>query len=182
VVREFRGAAGAIGVAATRDGARVVGAIATPCGIGAFSGATASTEGNGADDVTTAPVVLKVLSAAAEWVGEGQAAGSPLATADQSQKEPSRHDENGTGDKSIMDDEPGRGLFGSAAGSPQRLSSTCPPSIRTRLPGGKSEARRRLVVGVKGRGWVRAGNGEPHSLFLPSRGRPALLLRLPGSR
>jgi len=66
VVHEFRVAAGAIGVAATRDGARVVGAIASPCGIGAFSGATASTDGNGADDVKTAQLVFKVLSAAAE--------------------------------------------------------------------------------------------------------------------
>jgi len=66
VVRECRGAAGAIGVAATRDGARVVEAIATPCGIGAFSGATSCKEGNGADDVTAAQVVFKVFSAAAE--------------------------------------------------------------------------------------------------------------------
>jgi len=54
VVGEFLGAAGAIGVAATRDGAHVVGVIATPCRIGALSGATASTKGNGADDRTTA--------------------------------------------------------------------------------------------------------------------------------
>ena len=34
----------------------------------------------------------------------GQAAGSPLATADQSQKVPSRHDEGGKGDRPIMED------------------------------------------------------------------------------
>ena len=111
-MREFCGAGCDIGVAATRDTVRVVGAIATPCGIGAFSGATACTKRNGADVGTTAKAFSKACLPSRSRFSWGRPRAARWQWLTNSHRSIFSHDEEGKGDRTIIVNEPERGCLG----------------------------------------------------------------------